>query len=186
MPFNTKDGRISASDVDECLYAVAQDDVDALSRLYDLTGGAIYAYALSITKNAYDAEDVTHDVYVKAYENAHSYVSQGKPMAWLMTIAKNLCYTRFRKQARIADVTDEDLEKQFDADPRLDAEDRIVVNACLSRLSDSERQIVIMHSMTGLKHRDIARILELPLATVISKYNRAIKKLQRIFGKGDL
>lgn len=50
MPFNTKDGRISASDVDECLYAVAQDDVDALSRLYDLTGGAIYAYALSITK----------------------------------------------------------------------------------------------------------------------------------------
>lgn len=45
MPFNTKDGRISASDVDECLYAVAQDDVDALSRLYDLTGGAIYAYA---------------------------------------------------------------------------------------------------------------------------------------------
>ena len=144
MPFNTKDGRISASDVDECLYAVAQDDVDALSRLYDLTGGAIYAYALSITKNAYDAEDVTHDVYVKAYENAHSYASQGKPMAWLMTIAKNLCYTRFRKQ------------------------------------------IVIMHSMTGLKHRDIARILELPLATVISKYNRAIKKLQRIFGKGEL
>ncbi len=186
MPFNTNDGRINAADVDECLYAVAQDDVEALSRLYALTSGAIYAYALSITKNAFDAEDVTHDVYVKAYENAHSYSSQGKPMAWLMTITKNLCYNRFRKRSKIADVTDDDLERQFAAIPRLDAEDRMVVNACLSRLSDSERQIVIMHSMTDLKHIDIARVLSIPLATVISKYNRAVKKLRRIFGKGDL
>ena len=46
--------------------------------LYEATDSVIYAYALSILRNAYDAQDVLHDVYVKVYESAHNYVSQGK------------------------------------------------------------------------------------------------------------
>ena len=126
-----------------------------------------------------------HDVYVKAYESAHNYASQGKPMAWLMTIAKNLCYTRFRKQAKFVDVSEQELESVLADNPHLSVDDKLVINACMSQLNDGERQIVIMHSMTDLKHKDIARILEMPLATVISKYNRAIKKLQNIIRKGE-
>ena len=50
--------------------------------------------------------------------------------------------------------------------------------ALLAALADQERQIVILHVLTGLKHREIAALLELPLATVLSQYSRALKKLR--------
>ncbi len=43
-----------------------------------------------------------------------------------------------------------------------------------------ERQIVLLHAAAGMKHREVAEALELPLATVLSKYNRSMKKLQHI------
>lgn len=172
--------RIPAKDVDECIFAVAQGDDLALERLYRLTSGAIYAYALSVTKNTDDAKDVLHDTFVKAYESAHNYISHGKPMAWLLTIAKNLCYTIFRKQSRFADVPDEDIEAHF-YNNEAPIDDKLAVKQMLSALDESERQIVVMHAISGLKHREIASMLDMPLATVLSKYNRAIKKLQKIF-----
>jgi RNA polymerase sigma-70 factor (ECF subfamily) len=48
----------------------------------------------------------------------------------------------------------------------------------LKLLSDEERQIITLHAVSGLKHRQIAELLDIPLSTVLSKYNRAIKKLQ--------
>lgn len=181
MPLKTKEAVLSAREIDECIFAVAQDDGNALERLYDMTCSAIYAYALSVLKNVYDAQDVMHDVYVKVYDSAHNYVSYGKPMAWLLTIAKNLCYTRFRQQAKFCDVGDEELEKQFADDAQMTSDDKLVIVQMLKSLNDSERQIVVMHALGGMKHKDIAKTLDMPLATVLSKYNRALKKLQCIF-----
>ena len=49
----------------------------------------------------------------------------------------------------------------------------------MEQLSDGERQIVALHAVAGLRHRQIAALLELPLSTVLSKYARAIKKLKQ-------
>ena len=54
------------------------------------------------------------------------------------------------------------------------------VREVLSLLSESEREIVVMHAMWGFKHREIAKQLGMPLATVLSKYNRSIKKLREL------
>lgn len=59
------------------------------------------------------------------------------------------------------------------------AENRMLLTALLEQLSDQEREIVVLHAQTGMKHREIAQILDLPLATVLSKYRRAIIKLQQ-------
>ena len=57
----------------------------------------------------------------------------------------------------------------------------------MKTLAFEERQIVILHALTGLKHREIADILEVPTGTVLSKYNRAIKKLRSdIEGRGEM
>ena len=52
-------------------------------------------------------------------------------------------------------------------------------------LSDEERQIVILHAVAGFKHRETAKFLALPLSTILSKYNRAIKKLKNHIGEED-
>lgn len=56
--------------------------------------------------------------------------------------------------------------------------DKIFLNRVLDLLSSEERQIVILNSVLGLKHREIADILELPLSTAMSKYYRALSKLK--------
>ena len=58
-----------------------------------------------------------------------------------------------------------------------DAADKVVLKAALEILKEEEREIVLLHAAAGLKHREIAEALGMPLATVLSKYNRAIKKL---------
>ena len=45
-------------------------------------------------------------------------------------------------------------------------------------LSDDEQQIVMLHAVSGMKHRETAQLLDMPTATVLSKYSRAIKKLR--------
>ena len=59
------------------------------------------------------------------------------------------------------------------------------VDAALTALADDERQIVLLHAVTGWKHREIAGLLELPLSTVLSKYRRALLKLKTKLEGGD-
>ena len=65
------------------------------------------------------------------------------------------------------------------------AEDRMMLEALLSVLEDQEREIVTLHALTGLKHREIAALLGLPLPTVLSKYSRALKKLRLAWKEAD-
>jgi RNA polymerase sigma-70 factor (ECF subfamily) len=58
-------------------------------------------------------------------------------------------------------------------------EDRIVLEGAFQVLNDEERSIVLLHAVSGMKHKEIASILNKPLSTVLSKYNRAIKKLNQ-------
>ena len=57
------------------------------------------------------------------------------------------------------------------------APEKMALLSALSLLKEEDRQIVLLHEAGGLKHREIAENLEMPLATVLSKYNRAIKKM---------
>ena len=144
---------------------VCQGDRAALEALYIQTEKAVYALALSILRDPEDARDVTQEVYLKVRAAAHLYVPQGKPLAW-------------RNKSRDGQ-TPEDLENDARFSYISDPTDRLVLEAALKALGDEERQIVLLHAVSGLKHREIAADLGLPLSTVLSRYNRSLKKLQR-------
>ena len=156
---------------------VGQGDPEAFEVLYRSTEKAVYALALSILRNPHDAEDIVQETYLKVRAAAHLYVPQGKPLAWLFTITKNLCRDLLRGQSRTEaapDGAEDDLRFSYVSDPT----DRLVLEA-LKALGEEERQVVLLHAASGLKHREIARDLGLPLSTVLSRYSRALKKLQR-------
>ncbi len=157
---------------------VGQGDPEAFEVLYRSTEKAVYALALSILRNPHDAEDIVQETYLKVRAAAHLYVPQGKPLAWLFTITKNLCRDLLRGQSRTEatpDGAEDDLRFSYVSDPT----DRLVLEAALKALGEEERQVVLLHAASGLKHREIARDLGLPLSTVLSRYSRALKKLQR-------
>ena len=161
---------------------IALGDKEALADLYKLTKSAVYGFALSILKNTHEAEDVLQDVYIKVYENANIYQANGKPLAWMITITKNLALMKIRKKKNHKDV-DELKEVLTDNKGIKDAENKLIIDTIFSSISDEERNILVLHSVSGLKHREIAKILGIPLTTVLSKYNRTIKKIKRKLGE---
>ena len=80
-------------------------------------------------------------------------------------------------------MPEEDWDRWPDSGDISTQEARLVLAEYMKRLSDVERQIVVLHAVAGFKHREIAEMLELPLSNVLSKYNRALKKLKTQFGK---
>ena len=150
--------------LEDCIARIAGGDKDALADLYNRTRPAVYGFALSIVKNAHDAEDILHDACLQVWNAAGGYRRQGKPMAWVLTITRNLAISRLREHGRT---------------------EPLVQEAVLSALSDEERQIVTLPALTGLRHREIAALLGLPLPTVLSKYSRALKKLQLAWKEAD-
>ena len=167
----------NAKQLDNWITAIAGGSRDALASLYQETSASVYAYALSVLKNSHDAEDVLHDCYLSIWSGAASYRSSGKPMAWILTIAKNLCLKQLRSRSRMEALPEEDWKNSLES-AEMTTEDKVVLRQCMEALSDTERQILVLHAVSGFKHREIAACLELPLPTVLSKYHRAIKKMK--------
>ena len=167
---------------EELLKREGMGDADAFRQLYHNTDRTVYSFILSIIKNPQDAEEVMQETYLKIWTSAASYQSQGKPLAWIFTIARNLCYMKFREQKRQADLGLDELDGEETGQVCLPLEnlaDAMVLQSALEILKEEERQIVLLHASAGLKHREIASSLHMPLATVLSKYNRAVKKLKQ-------
>lgn len=167
--------------LDSYIALIAEGDQQALAALYECTKTSVYAFALSMLKNSHDAEDVLHDCFVSIWSSAGSYRSQKKPMAWILTITRNLCLKVLRDRAKLTQLETEDWRDHTELCTELTADDKVVLEQCMSRLSDDERQIVVLHAVAGFKHREIAQLLDLALSTVLSKYHRAIKKLREQF-----
>lgn len=166
--------------IDEGLFErIGKDDSEAFKELYEQTHRILYAYVLSMAKDHQDTLDIVQDTYIKIRSAAHLYEAKGKPLAWMFTIAKNLTRNHLRRNQRFSDPENEDLENDPKFSYVTNPEDRMVLEATLRILTEEERQIVILHSIAGFKHRELAKNLGLPVATVLSKYHRALKKLRK-------
>lgn len=169
---------------EEIFFHISQGDNKAFANLYTNTYQAVYGFLLSILNNREEAEDVLQETYIKIRENASGYKHNGKPMAWIFTIARNLAYMKLRKRKRVSMLSIEDAENVVGFSDVTNAEERMVLEAAFRILNVEERQIVMLHAVSGLKHKEISQIMKKPLSTVLSKYNRAIKKLEKAVG-GD-
>ena len=89
--------------IDENLFPqIAEGNRDSFVRLYELTKDLVYAYSLSILRNRDDAEDAMQDTYLKIRSAAHLYKPMGHPVAWIVTIARNVCLMQLREQRHTA------------------------------------------------------------------------------------
>ncbi len=164
--------------IEALLAEMAAGERHAMGELYELIRADIYAFALSKLGHRVDAEDITQDTFVRIWQYAPSYKPMGKPMAWILTMEHNLIRGAVNRAGRT--VTMED----YDDRDSTDVEDEVIKSEFLRELmrtlSPDEREIITLHVLSGLRHREIAAMLGLPLSTVLSRYNRAIKKLQRL------
>ena len=157
---------------------LSQGNKEAMGKLYELIKTDVYAYAFSKLANKQDAEDITHDTFVQIYKNARLYSSQGKPLAWIFTIELNLIRRLYNSNKHSVSLNEAIEVKSTEIDFSSNIVEGQFLNQMLKLLNEEERAILTLHVVSGLKHREIATILNKPLSTILSKYNRAIKKLQ--------
>ena len=88
------------------------------------------------------------------------------------------CLNCVRSCAKSVPVTEKEWIPFLQDSMELSSEDKMMLSLCMESLGDEERKIVVLHAVGGLKNRKIAPLLKLLLSNVLSKYNRAIKKLK--------
>ena len=165
--------------IDESLFPrIAAEDKEAFCILYETCSSAIFSYALSIMRNRADAEDAMQDTFLKIRSSAHLYQAKGKPLSWIFTITKNICLMMYRKRAHTASLNEEAAITDLGLDQIKNAEDRMALEKAFTILPTDTCRIIMLHSVSGMKHREIASLLQIPLSTELSKYHRGIKKLQ--------
>ena len=107
-------------------------------------------------------------------------------MTWMCAIAKNQYLDFVRKYGKNRSVDFGEVENYISegmaakTDDSKSVEDRMLLESAFSVLGEQDRTIVVLHMINGLKHREISEITGLPLSTVLSKYNRSLKKMKEI------
>lgn len=165
-----------------CIKEIANNDMTSLKRLYEELGAGVYSFALSMMQNREDAEDILQETFLTVHRSAHLYRPVGRPTQWVMTVTRNLCISRLRQRSRTAPLS-EGIEP-VDYTSVLNSDDRIDLARAMNTLSDEEQRVVVLHAISGLKHREIAAVLDVPVSTVTNKYRRALKKLKKAMEGG--
>ena len=109
-------------------------------------------------------------------EKADSYEKETKARAWILSIARNIAIDIYRK--RSFDCSSEDIKEE---ETKFDESSVLVsmeVKRALDSLDDEERQIITMKIYAGLKHKEIAPLLDINEEACKKKYQRALEKLR--------
>lgn len=139
----------------------------------------IYRYCYFKVKNAALAEDLTQETFLK-YFNQNTYIDRGKQMAYLYTIARNLCTDSFRQK-----VTTPLAEEPSANDPIGKAELALALRQALNLLPSSEQEILLLRYANELSVGEIAAFTGLSRFTVYRKTKNALAILKSQLRKED-
>ena len=151
----------------------------------------LYNYALRMTNNPADAEDLLQETFLKAYRFWDSYEQGTNVRAWLFRILKNSYINRYRKQSREPDTVEYNEIEGFFTSVRdrgtesTDLQEKIFrnlldddVTQAIADLPEEFRTIVILSDIEGLTYEEIAEFVDIPLGTVRSRLHRGRKLLR--------
>ena len=143
---------------------------------------AAYNLARWLTRNDADAEDAVQEAFLRAFKFFGS-LHGNNSRAWLLTIVRNTCYTRLRKNRphELATEFDEDVHSIEADNPEmilLENTNRQLLKQALEELPAEFQEAIILREFEGLSYKEIAIIAGVPVGTVMSRLARARKRLQ--------
>jgi len=141
------------------------------------------AFAISLTGNQTQADDLLQTTLLKALENFDKFEAGTNMRAWLFTILRNQFYTDIRKHRREVEDPDGIISGKVGVLPaqgsRLDLTD---MQQALTQLSPEQRETLLLVAAEGASYEEVARITGTNLGTVKSRVNRARNRLAEILG----
>jgi RNA polymerase sigma-70 factor (ECF subfamily) len=159
-------------------------DPAALRELYDRHSRAVFGFALRCLRSHHDAEDVTQQVFVRAWRGRATFdAERGQIGAWLFGIARRQVADRLGARARDTEILARATRITTNGSAPRGVPDQVVeavvVADELNRLPAQQRTVVRLAFFDDLTHQQIAALTGLPLGTVKSHLRRALERLRR-------
>jgi RNA polymerase sigma-70 factor (ECF subfamily) len=149
---------------------------------------ALYGYALALTRDKAEAEDLVQETYLRAVKAANPPAVEGNLKAWLFVIMRNawLNIARHNQNGRrIFEFANDDQPVGVAADTTSNPHvvylrklEREQVRDAIETLPDAYREIVVLRDLEGFSYHEIATVLNCPAGTVMSRLGRAREKLR--------
>lgn len=148
---------------------------------------ALYGYALALTRNVAEAEDLVQDTYLRAASAAHQPDGNSNLKSWLFVIMRNAWLNQVRHRnsgPKFVELeTDGPPVDQIQENPHvvyLRKLEREQVQQAIESLPDAYREIVVLRDIEGFTYQEIATVLDCPAGTVMSRLGRARGKLRKL------
>jgi RNA polymerase sigma-70 factor (ECF subfamily) len=172
------------------LRLIKEGQPNALNELYDRYGRLVYSVSFQIVGEQAAAEDITLEVFTKAWQKAGTYrPDRGKVRAWLSGMTRNRSIDALRRDgvrlkiqrkiwaeaASSSTTIDRDLESMIDLGMRKES-----LKEAINQLTEEQRDLLALAYFQGYTQREIAQLRDLPLGTVKTRIRSAVQKLRKL------
>ena len=164
-------------------------DKEAFAQLYEVHFDKIYRYVILRVGNKAEAEDMTQQVFVKAFESINSFRWKGIPFsAWLYRIAHNLVVDHIRREKKRPTVPLEESLVVGDSEPHTEVERKLDIERMVSatwQLTEAQREVISLRFAAGLPIAEVAKTVGKSEGAVKALQHSAIAALRKILQVGE-
>lgn len=170
------------SDDADLMRRVAEHDPAGLAGIYDRHATLLHSVLLKMLADPAEAQDLLHDVFLSLPQKASNYdPSLGKPIAWLITLARNRAIDRLRRRSTHERFVRRSSEEADGTQPAFSGphdDEKAALHDCVRRLPDDQRQTLHLAYFGGFTQQEISQQLAQPLGTVKARIRRGLLKLR--------
>lgn len=157
---------------------------DALAQVYEKYVDAMLTLAMGLLNNRAAAEDVVQDVFLSFARSARNLNAHGSLRSYLMTSVLNRVRDRRRQRQRQAASLDPSVEPLCEStgpdQAAMLVEETARLNHAVARLPDEQREVVLLRLQANMKFRDIARLQQTSIGTVLGRYRYGLDRLRSL------
>lgn len=165
----------------ECINKFKKNDYSCFNDFYKETSKQVYFTALGIIKDSSFAEDIMQDTYISFLNTIDRFKTGNNVFGYLTVIARNKALNYLKRDKNI--VFNDEILKTI-SEEEFYEEESISVEEILQLLDKQiEREIITYHVLLDYKFKDISKIVNKPLGTVLWIYNKAMKTLKERIGE---
>jgi RNA polymerase sigma factor (sigma-70 family) len=170
------------------MVAVRNGNLNEASVLFDRYNKRIFNFLATLTNDRDEAEDLAQNVFLRMIKYRNSFKDDSRFQPWIYQIARNVFSDFYNSQKNR--VNNIDVEKLSDRIPESEEsksmqEKEELLHECLARLSEDERQLLILTRFQHMKYEEVAQVMETTVANIKVKVHRAIGKLREYYFELD-
>lgn len=170
---------------DDQLIATAQrGDLEAFGKLVERYEGSVAATVIGMIGECDEADDVGQETFIRFYQSIRRFRGESKLETYLTRIAINLCLNELRRRKRhqlifIRSSSAPEADASYQDPGHDQREQKHIVDRALQELKPEFRSVVVLRLIDGYSTEETARILNIPVGTVLSRLARAQEKLKQ-------